>query len=34
MFISEINKLGKEYREGIYKEYLGIDAKDVPESIL
>lgn len=34
MFISEINKLGKEYRERIYKEYLGIDVKDIPENIL
>lgn len=34
MFISEINKLGKEYRERIYKEYLGIDVKDIPDDIL
>lgn len=25
LFISEINKLGKEYRERIYREYLGIE---------
>ena len=29
LFISEINKLGKEYRERIYREYLGIEP---PES--
>ncbi|HPX59108.1 MAG TPA: TdeIII family type II restriction endonuclease [Bacteroidales bacterium] len=34
MFIAEINKLGKEYRERIYKEYLGIDVKDIPDDIL
>ncbi len=33
-FISEINKLGKEYRERIYKEYLGIDSKDIKNDIL
>ena len=28
LFISEINKLGKEYRDRIYKEYLEIDPPD------
>ncbi|MDO9153584.1 MAG: TdeIII family type II restriction endonuclease [Paludibacter sp.] len=34
MFISEINKLGKEYRERIYKEYLGIEVAEIQENIL
>lgn len=34
MFIAEINKLGKEYRERIYKDYLGLAVKDIPENIL
>lgn len=33
-FIAEINNLGKEYRERIYKEYLGIEAKDISKNIL
>ncbi len=32
-FISEINNLGKEYRERIYKEYLGIEPPDRDKEI-
>lgn len=34
LFISEINKIGKQYRERIYKEYLGIDPKDLEKNAL
>jgi hypothetical protein len=34
LFISEINKIGKEYRERIYKEYLGIDPQNIEQNIL
>ena len=34
-FISEINSLGKQYRERIYREFLGIEPpEDFDESIL
>ncbi len=34
-FISEINVLGKEYKERIYREFLGIEPpNNIPESIL
>ncbi len=34
MFIAEINEIGKEYRERIYKEYLGIDYNEIQTNIL
>jgi hypothetical protein len=34
MFVKEINKIGKEYRERIYKEYLGMNISDIQERIL
>lgn len=33
LFISEINNLGKEYRERIYREYLGIEPPDRDKEI-
>jgi len=33
LFISEINKLGKEYRERIYREYLGIEPPERDDKI-
>lgn len=34
LFISEINKIGKEYRQRIYTEYLGIDMPEIEDNIL
>lgn len=34
LFISEINKIGKEYRERIYKEYLGIEPENISDEVL
>jgi hypothetical protein len=34
LFVSEINKLGSEYKERIYKEYLGIDSSNFEKFIL
>lgn len=34
LFISEINKIGKEYRQRIYTEYLGIDMSELEDDIL
>ena len=34
LFISEINKIGKEYRERICKEYLGIEPQNIEQNIL
>jgi len=34
LFISEVNKLGKEYRERIYIEYLGVKVDEIKDSIL
>ena len=34
LFISEINKIGKEYRERIYREYLGIEPQGTEQNIL
>ena len=34
IFISELNKIGKEYRERIYKEYLGIQPNLIDDKIL
>ncbi|HNR19914.1 MAG TPA: TdeIII family type II restriction endonuclease [Bacteroidia bacterium] len=33
LFISEINKLGKEYRERIYREYLGIEPPERDDEV-
>lgn len=30
-FVSEVNKLGKEYRQRIYREFLGIEPPDNAE---
>lgn len=34
LFISEINKLGKEYRTRIYKEYLGINPPERDDNVI
>lgn len=34
LFISEINKIGKEYRQRIYTEYLGIEMSEIEDYIL
>ena len=34
LFISELNKIGKKYRERIYKEYLGIQPNIIEDKIL
>ena len=34
LFITELNKLGVDYRKRIYKEYLGIDNKEIEENTL
>jgi hypothetical protein len=34
LFISEINKIGKGYRERIYREYLGIEPLDAEKDVL
>lgn len=34
LFITELNKLGIDYRKCIYKEYLGFDNYEIEENIL